>query len=180
MVDAACHRAANYSPSPARYYRKADGQFAICLFCTVEVVTYRAFVRSVFGTLLASFDLHDRHVHGGVKAKKMGGSRRCRSPEHRRGGALVDQEEREGVLAKIRGDPFGKFMGITPLKIEEGYSLMTMTVGENMLNFHGIAHGGAIFTLADAAFAAANNSYGVKSAAPNVNITYLSAVEAGV
>lgn len=70
MVDAARHRAANYSPSPARYYRKADGKFAICLFCTVEVVTHRAFVRSVFGTLLASFDLHDRHVHGSVKAKK--------------------------------------------------------------------------------------------------------------
>lgn len=92
----------------------------------------------------------------------------------------MDREEREGVLAKIRGDPFGKFMGITPLKIEEGYSLMTMTVGENMSNFHGIAHGGAIFTLADAASAAANNSYGIKSAALNVNIIYLSAVEAGI
>lgn len=92
----------------------------------------------------------------------------------------MDREEREGVLAKIRGDPFGKFMGITPLKIEEGYSLMTMTVGENMSNFHGIAHGGAIFTLADAASAAANNSYGIKSAALNVNIIYLSAVEAGM
>lgn len=92
----------------------------------------------------------------------------------------MGREEREGVLAKIRGDPFGKFMGITPLKIEEGYSLMTMTVGENMSNFHGIAHGGAIFTLADAASAAANNSYGIKSAALNVNIIYLSAVEAGM
>jgi len=91
----------------------------------------------------------------------------------------MDQEEREGVLAQIRGDPFGKFMGITPLKIEEGYSLMAMTVGEDMLNFHGIAHGGAIFTLADAAFAAASNSYGIKAVALNVNITYLSAVEAG-
>ncbi|MFQ6000559.1 MAG: hotdog fold thioesterase [Anaerolineae bacterium] len=92
----------------------------------------------------------------------------------------MDREEREGVLAKIRGDPFGEFMGITPLKVEEGYSLMAMTVGENMLNFHSIAHGGAIFTLADAAFAAASNSYGIKAVALNVNITYLSTVEAGV
>lgn len=90
----------------------------------------------------------------------MGGSQRCRSPEHGPIGALMGQEEREGVLAKIRGDPFGKFTGITPLKIEEGYSLMTMTVGENMLNFHGIAHGRAVFTLVDAASAAADNSYG--------------------
>ncbi len=71
-------------------------------------------------------------------------------------------------------------MGITLLKIEEGYILMAMTVGENMLNFPGIAHRGAVFTLADAAFAAASNSYGIKAVALNVNITYLSAVEAGV
>jgi len=92
----------------------------------------------------------------------------------------MDREERERLLAKIRGDPFGKFMGITPLKIEGGYSLMAMTVGEKMLNFHGLAHGGAIFTLADAAFAAASNSYGIKAVALNVNITYQTAVEAGV
>jgi len=55
-----------------------------------------------------------------------------------------------------------------------------MTVGENSLNFHDVAHGGPIFALADAAFAAASNSYGVKAVAFNVNITYLSAVEAGM
>jgi len=83
----------------------------------------------------------------------------------------MDQEEREGVLAKIGGDPFGKFMGLTPLKIEEGYSLMAMTVGENVSNFHGIAHGGAIFTLADTAFAAASNSYGIKAVVPSTSIS---------
>lgn len=175
MVGAAHHRAANYSPSPARHYRKADGKFAICLICTVEVVTHWAFVSSVFEMFLASFDLHDRHVDGNGEAEETGGSRRCRPPEHRRGVALMDQEERERVLAKIRGDPFGEFTDITPLRIEEGYSLMTMTVGEDMLNFHSLAHEGAVFTLADAASAADNNSYGTKSAALNVNIIYLSA-----
>jgi len=43
---------------------------------------------------------------------------------------------------------------------------MAMTVGENMLNFQDIAHGRVIFTLADAAFAAATNSYGIKSISP--------------
>jgi acyl-CoA thioesterase len=48
-----------------------------------------------------------------------------------------------------------------------------------MLNFHGIPHGGVIFSLADAAFAAAGNSYGQTAVALNVNISFLSAAPVG-
>jgi acyl-CoA thioesterase len=48
-----------------------------------------------------------------------------------------------------------------------------------MLNFHGLPHGGVIFSLADAAFAAACNSYGQVAVALNVHISFLSAVEVG-
>lgn len=41
-----------------------------------------------------------------------------------------------------------------------------------MLNFHGVAHGGVIFSLADTAFAAASNSYGIKAMALNFDIAY--------
>ena len=43
----------------------------------------------------------------------------------------------------------------------------------------GIPHGGAIFSLADAAFAAASNSYGQVAVALNVSLNYLSAVPVG-
>ncbi len=71
-------------------------------------------------------------------------------------------------------------MGIELLELREGYSKVTLTVAEHMLNFHGIPHGGAIFSLADAAFAAASNSYGQTAVALNVNVSFLAAVPVGV
>lgn len=84
------------------------------------------------------------------------------------------------VRQRISQDPFAHFLGIELLELREGYSRLTMTVGEHMLNFHGIPHGGAIFSLADAAFAAAGNSYGQTAVALNVSISYLAAVPVGV
>jgi acyl-CoA thioesterase len=48
------------------------------------------------------------------------------------------------------------------------------------LNSVGIAQGGAIFTLADYAFAAASNSHGTVAVGVNVSITYLKSVTTGV
>jgi acyl-CoA thioesterase len=44
----------------------------------------------------------------------------------------------------------------------------------DMENFLGMAHGGALFALIDAAFETASNSYGTVAVALNMNITYLS------
>ena len=57
------------------------------------------------------------------------------------------------IFEKVSQDPFARFLGIELLELRKGYSHVAMTVHEHMLNFHGIPHGGAIFTLADAAFA---------------------------
>ena len=48
-----------------------------------------------------------------------------------------------------------------------------------MLNFHGVVHGGLILSVADAAFAAANNSYNRVAVALNINISYRRPVRAG-
>lgn len=85
----------------------------------------------------------------------------------------------EQVFQRINQDPFARFLGIELLELREGYSRFAMTVGEHMLNFHGIPHGGAIFSLADAAFAAASNSYGLTAVALSVNINFLAAVPVG-
>jgi acyl-CoA thioesterase len=83
------------------------------------------------------------------------------------------------IAQRIAEDPFARYLGIELLELREGYSKVTLTIGEHMLNFHGIPHGGVIFALADAAFAAASNSYGQVALALNVSISYLAAVPLG-
>jgi len=70
-------------------------------------------------------------------------------------------------------------MGIELLEVKPGYSRLSMMVGEHHLNFHGLPHGGAIFSLADAAFAAASNSHGQTAVALTMNISFLAAVPVG-
>ena len=48
-----------------------------------------------------------------------------------------------------------------------------------MDNFNGLAHGGAIFALADAAFAAASNAHGRVAVALSMSIQYLNAPSPG-
>lgn len=83
------------------------------------------------------------------------------------------------VFQKISQDPFARWMGIELQELRPGYSRLTMTVTPRMLNFHGIPHGGAVFSLADAAFAAASNSHGQTALALSMTISYLAATAAG-
>lgn len=87
--------------------------------------------------------------------------------------------DREQMLKRFREDPYACYLGIELLALDEGYSKATLVVGEHMLNLHGIPHGGVIFSLADAAFAAASNSHGQVAVALNVSINYLAAVPVG-
>ena len=54
-----------------------------------------------------------------------------------------------------------------------------MVVRSHHLNSAGTVHGGAIFALADAVFAAASNSHGTLAMAINVSISYFKAVSSG-
>jgi acyl-CoA thioesterase len=85
----------------------------------------------------------------------------------------------EQLFQRISQDPFACFLGIELLELRAGYSRATMTIDEHMLNFHGIPHGGVIFSLADAAFAAASNTHGQTAVALNVNINFVEAVPVG-
>jgi acyl-CoA thioesterase len=85
----------------------------------------------------------------------------------------------EQAAQRIREDPFARFLGIELLELREGYSSTALSVAEHMLNSLGIPHGGVIFSLADAAFAAAGNSHGQVAVALNVSINFLAAVPVG-
>ncbi len=83
------------------------------------------------------------------------------------------------IARKIGQDPFAKWMGMDLEELTPGHARVAMTLTPAMLNFHGIPHGGAIFSLADAAFAAASNSHGQMAVALSMTIHYLAAAEPG-
>jgi acyl-CoA thioesterase len=61
----------------------------------------------------------------------------------------------------------------------EGYARIAMHVRPDMLNGHGIAHGGMIFALADTAFAYACNSRNVSAVAQQASIIFLASARLG-
>ena len=87
----------------------------------------------------------------------------------------VDPELRK----MIADDPFCRTLGIQLEAIEPGTAETSMVITGDLLNFHGTPHGGAIYSLADAAFGAAANSHGETALALETNVSYLDAVETG-
>ncbi len=69
-------------------------------------------------------------------------------------------------------DTFARHLDIELLDVAEGYARARMPLDSRHVNALKIAHGGAIFALADLAFAAAANSHGTVAVAVNVSITY--------
>ncbi len=76
-------------------------------------------------------------------------------------------------------DPASKALGMQIKAIAPGRAVLLMPVRADMVNGHGIAHGGFIFTLADSAFAFACNSYNQITVAQQNQITYVSAGNLG-
>jgi len=74
---------------------------------------------------------------------------------------------------------FSKNIGIELLEVHYGYAKAKLKITEFHLNQAGVAHGGAIFTLADFAFAVASNSFGKVSLAINTSISFIHAGKKG-
>jgi acyl-CoA thioesterase len=72
-----------------------------------------------------------------------------------------------------------KALGISIEDVAPGQATARMRVTADMVNGHGIAHGGFIFLLADAAFAYACNSHGPAAVARACEITFLSPAREG-
>jgi len=79
----------------------------------------------------------------------------------------------------LKGEGTGPSWGIRIEDADVGYSLISMTVREDMLNSHMIAHGGLIFALADTAFAYACNSRNQVAVAQSASIVFTSPVKNG-
>lgn len=77
-------------------------------------------------------------------------------------------------------DKFARHIGAEILEVYPGRARARMEIQPHHRNGLGSVQGGAIFTLADFAFAAACNSHGTVAVALNVNIAFVKAVTEGV
>ena len=89
----------------------------------------------------------------------------------------MDEKVRNAILKQIEKEPFGKKFGLQLKEMREGYAKVEMLFTQDMENMFGMAHGGAIFSLIDAAFEVASNSHGTMAVALNMNINYLASPE---
>jgi acyl-CoA thioesterase len=76
-------------------------------------------------------------------------------------------------------DRYAALTGIKIIDVGEGYCKASLTIQDKHLNAANVVQGGAIFTLADLAFAVASNSQGQLALAVNVNISFLSSKSSG-
>jgi acyl-CoA thioesterase len=79
----------------------------------------------------------------------------------------------------FKGDQFAERADIELLSVSPGTARAKMTLHPHHANGYGTVQGGAIFTLADFAFAAASNSHGNVAVAINVSITFMKAGTTG-
>ena len=70
------------------------------------------------------------------------------------------------------GDAASQALGMRIVEVGPGRAVLGMTVRDDMVNGHGIGHGGLTFCVADSAFAFACNSYNRRSVAAGADIRF--------
>jgi acyl-CoA thioesterase len=83
------------------------------------------------------------------------------------------------VETMMASDAASRMLGIDLVGYGPGWARTRMTVTGDMVNGHGIGHGGLIFSLADTAFACACNSWGPVTVAAECDIIFVAPARAG-
>ena len=78
-----------------------------------------------------------------------------------------------------RADEASRGLGIELGPVGPGRAQAAMTVRPDMVNGHGICHGGYLFLLADTAFAFACNTHGLPVVAAGADVAFLAPVREG-
>ncbi|MDR0896102.1 MAG: PaaI family thioesterase [Prevotellaceae bacterium] len=73
----------------------------------------------------------------------------------------------------FKNDRFAAEAGVELLEVRKGYSRVSLVITASHLNAGGRTQGGAVFTLADLALAAAANSHGTLAFSLSSSITFL-------
>ena len=94
-------------------------------------------------------------------------------------GVRVHDDLASVAHAMLAAEGTGPAWGVEIEEAREGYARVRMRLRADMLNGHGIAHGGLVFSLADTAFAYACNSRNVRTVAAQASIVFLDAAREG-
>lgn len=86
----------------------------------------------------------------------------------------------EELVSFFKNDRYATLTGIELIESSTGFCKARLKIEDKHLNAANVIQGGAIFTLADFAFAVASNSHGQLALAINANITFLKGKSAGV
>jgi acyl-CoA thioesterase len=81
--------------------------------------------------------------------------------------------------AMLAAEGTGPAWGIRIEEARAGYARLSMEVRADMLNGHGIVHGGMVFALADTAFAYVCNGRNEKTVAAQASIVFLGSAKGG-
>jgi acyl-CoA thioesterase len=92
---------------------------------------------------------------------------------------MPERRDREHVQRMWAQDRASRALGMEATVVEEGCAVVRMPVTEDMVNGHGIAHGGHVFALADSAFALACNARGAATVSSGADIVFVSAAHVG-
>jgi acyl-CoA thioesterase len=95
------------------------------------------------------------------------------APEHDRTPVAPD------LFRALAADPLAAHLGIELEEVRPGYARATMTVGPQLLNTVGTAHGGATMALLDVVHSAVSNSHGTVAVAQDFHTEFLSAGRPG-
>jgi acyl-CoA thioesterase len=90
-----------------------------------------------------------------------------------------ERNEGERLAVFFERDRFARENGVRIVEVRTGSARTEMTVEPRHLNSVGILQGGALFTLADLAFALASNSHGVLAVGCQADVTWFKAVRSG-
>ncbi len=87
----------------------------------------------------------------------------------------MEKDLERAIKKFFERDRFAHYVGIELIKVGAGFAVTRLELSEKHLNGLDLVQGGAIYTLADFAFAAATNSGGLATVGINTGITYFKA-----
>ena len=90
----------------------------------------------------------------------------------------IEVAERSASIMK-KEDKLFQNLGANLESVKPGTAIVSLVIKEKHLNGHGFCHGGVLFSLTDATFGFACNSYNRKTVAKHCDITFISPVKIG-
>ena len=93
--------------------------------------------------------------------------------------SAAQQRAESAAAALFERDGASQALGMRLDAVRPGWARVVMRVRADMVNGHGVCHGGMVFALADSAFAFACNSYNESTVAAAATIDFLAGAREG-